>query len=99
MVRDMSPREVRGASPVEITRKGGGGFNFDVVPSVVGGEVHRERTHRQTTHQPIVLTSGRGFGKAMWDFRAEQDADLSPDRELRLLVEAPPGVPVLARFN
>ncbi|CRK56813.1 hypothetical protein [Alloactinosynnema sp. L-07] len=98
-VHDMSPREVRGASPVETTTKVGGGFTFDIVPTLLSGEVQREQTLRQTVHEPIVLTSGRGFSRAMWDFRATQDADLRPDRELRLLVTTPPGVPVLARFN
>lgn len=99
MVLDMAPREVRGTSPVEVTTRIGVGMSLEVVPSVLTGELQRERSTRQTVHQPVVLTSGRGMARAMWDFRSVQDADLQPDRELRLLVAAPVGTTLAARFN
>lgn len=98
-VLDMAPREVRGTSPVEVTTRIGAGMSLEVVPSMLTGEVQRERSTRQTVHQPVVLTSGRGMTRAMWDFRSVQDADLQPDRELRLLVAAPVGITLAARFN
>lgn len=99
VVLDMAPREVRGTSPVEVTTRIGTGLSLEMVPSVVAGEVQRERSTRQTVHQPVVLTSGRGMACALWDFRSAQDADLQPDRELRLVVAAPAGTSLAARFN
>ena len=99
VVQDMVPREVRGESPVELTTTVGTGLSFDIIPSVAEGQLKRERSARQTVYHPLILSSGRGFTRALWDFRSAQDADLHPERELRLLVTAPRGVAVLARFN
>jgi hypothetical protein len=99
VVRDMAPREVRGESPVELTTTVGTGLTLEVVPSVLKGEVKREHSAKQTVHHPIILSSGRGFSRALWDFRSVNDTDLQPERELRLLVTAPPQVRIVARFN
>jgi hypothetical protein len=99
VVRDMAPREVRGENPVEMTTTVGVGLTFDIIPSAIEGELKRERSTRRTVHHPLILSSGRGFARALWDFRSGRDADLHPERELRLVVTAPEGVAVLARFN
>lgn len=99
VIRDMAPREVRGESPVELTTTVGSGFTLEVVPSVLKGEIKRERSAKQTVHHPVILSSGRGFSRALWDFRSVNDTDLQTERELRLLVSAPPRVQIVARFN
>ncbi|HEX5402074.1 MAG TPA: hypothetical protein VFX16_07215 [Pseudonocardiaceae bacterium] len=98
IVRDMAPREVRGEHPVEITTTIGANLSFQI-GTVATGELKRDRETKETTHYPVVLTSGRGFDRAVWDFRSTKDADLHPDRELRLLATVPPGAALVARFN
>ncbi|MFF6880962.1 hypothetical protein ACFY9S_37505 [Streptomyces sp. NPDC012474] len=98
VVRDMSPREVHGDQPLEITTTVEAGLKFAVIPSVLEIDTRRERASTRNVHEPTVVTSGRGFSRAFWDFRSG-GGRLQPDRELRLLVDAPDGAPLLARFN
>ncbi|WP_330350936.1 hypothetical protein [Streptomyces sp. NBC_00582] len=99
IVRDMSPREVQGDQPLEITTTVEAGLKFAVIPSVLEVDARRERASTHNVHEPTVVTSGKGFSRAFWDFRAGDGARLQPDREMRLLVDAPDGAPLLARFN
>ncbi|MFK3984309.1 hypothetical protein ACI2K4_28545 [Micromonospora sp. NPDC050397] len=99
VVRDMSPREVLGDNPVEITTTVGAGLRFNVVPAVLEVDARREQASTRSFHRPTIVTSGRGFARAFWDFRSRPGDQLQPDRQLRLLVEAPAGAPLLARFN
>lgn len=98
VVRDMSPREVQGDQPLEITTTVEAGLKFAVIPSVLEVDTRRERASTRSVHEPTVVTSGRGFSRAFWDFRSS-GGRLQPDREMRLLVDAPAGAPLLARFN
>jgi hypothetical protein len=98
-VRDMAPREVRGDRPVELTTTVGTGLTFTVVPSLLGLEARREQVTSRTIYQPTIVTSGKGFARAFWEFRSNPGDRLQPDRELRLLAESPAGAPLLARFN
>jgi hypothetical protein len=99
LVRDMSPRDVGGDEPVELTTTVTAGLTFSIVPSVIEAEARRERASTRSVYRPTIVSSGRGFARAFWDFRAHPGDRLQPDRELRLLVEAPTGSPLLARFN
>ncbi|TDC42237.1 hypothetical protein [Micromonospora sp. KC213] len=99
VVRDMSPREVRGEHPVEITTTVGAGLTFSVVPALLEVDARREQATTRSVYQPTIVSSGRGFARAFWDFRSTGRDELQPDRELRLLVESPAEVPLLARFN
>lgn len=99
LVRDMAPRDVSGDNPVEVTTTVTAGLTFDVVPSVAGAEVKRERSTTRKLYHPRILTSGKGFARAFWDFRSIPGEPLQSDRELRLLVSMPLGGPLLARFN
>lgn len=51
---------------------------------------------RRGTAVPTVTASGTGFRKAYWDFMAKDDSYLHTNRELRLMVSAPAGEPVVA---
>ncbi|AVV41800.1 MULTISPECIES: hypothetical protein [Streptomyces] len=98
LVRDMAPRDVRGESPVELTTTVSTGMTFEVIAGA-GGEARRERTATRTVYHPQILASGRGFARAFWDFRSTPGEHLHSERELRLLVSAPPGAQLLVRFN
>jgi hypothetical protein len=99
LVRDMSPRDVRGDEPVELTTTVCAGLKFTIVPTMVEVDARHERTSTRSVYHPTIVTSGRGFARAFWDFRTRPGDPLQPDRELRLLIEAPRGRPLLARFN
>jgi hypothetical protein len=92
IVRDMSPRDVRGETPVEITTTVGAGLTFSVVPSALAVDARREQATSRTIYQPTIVTSGKGFARAFWDFRSSPGDHLQPDRELRLMVEMPIGL-------
>lgn len=99
LVRDMSPRDVRGDEPMELTTTVTAGLKFSIVPSLVEVDARHEQTSTRSVYRPTIVASGRGFARAFWDFRAHPGDRLQPDRELRLLVEAPHDRPLLASFN
>ena len=99
LVRDMTPREVKGDEPVEVTTTVSAHLTFDIVPHLLSADAGREQSTTRKVHHPLITTSGKGFHKAVWIFTATKDNYLQADRELRLLVSAPPGAPVSAKFN
>ena len=92
-IRDMSPREVRGDKPVQLTTSVGVGLKFELVESEL------TTTESRTVYYPEIVSAGPGFTKGYWDFLALTSDYLHANRELRLLVSAPVGVPLQARFT
>ncbi|MFJ8924670.1 hypothetical protein B046DRAFT_06972 [Streptomyces sp. LamerLS-316] len=99
VVADMSPSLVEGEHPVEIETTLGGGLTFQVAASAVGAELVPQMTRRRTLYCPRITSSGIGFTTAYWDFRASDQEFLHVNEELRLLVDAPAGVPVEAKVT
>lgn len=99
LVRDMAPRDLRGEHPVELTTTVRIGLEYEIIPSVVSGEASREKSTTRKLYYPQILASGKGFARALWDFRSLPGEHLQSDRELRMLVSAPAEGPLLARFN
>ena len=94
MIEDMVPDEVEdSAVEIETTVKG---LKFVALPKVVNVEVNPELARKRTTYFPTMTASGAGFQKAYWDFMAKGNDYLHANRELRLLVSAPAGKPVVA---
>ncbi len=98
-IRDMSPREIRGDNPVELKTHVGAALKFQTVAKVLSTELKSEHTASRTVYYPEIISSGPGFTKGYWDFLAMTSDYLHADRELRILVSAPPGEILLARFN
>ena len=98
LVRDMTPREVKDHA-VEVTTTVSAHLTFNIVPHVLGAEAGREQSTTRKVHYPQITTSGKGFRKAVWTFRSVPGQYLHADREMRLLVSAPDGLEVSARFN
>lgn len=100
LICDMFPREVQGDKPVELKTSIGIGLKFETVAKVLSAEVSPEYTTSRTVYRPRIVSSGSGFTKGYWDFLSLAANDyLHVNRELRLLVSAPTGVGVRARFN
>lgn len=94
MIEDMAPDEVEdSAVEIDTTIKG---LKFATVLKVVNIEVNPELARKRTTYFPIMTASGAGFRKAYWDFMAKGNDYLHANRELRLLISAPVGKPVVA---
>jgi hypothetical protein len=98
-IRDMAPREVRGDKPVELKTSVGVGLKFETAANILGAEVKPEYTTSRTVYYPEIVSAGPGFTKGHWDFLALTNDFLHVNRELRLLVSAPVGIPVQARFT
>jgi hypothetical protein len=98
-IRDMAPRDVQSDEPVEITTTVSAGLQFANVVSVLGASVGNERTTSRKVYYPKILSSGPGFARGYWDFHSTGDAYLHSNRELRLLIGAPPGADLVARFR
>ena len=99
LVRDMTPREVKGDNPVEVTTTVSAHLTFDIIPHVLSTNAGREQATTRTVHYPLVTTSGKGFHKAVWNFTSAPGQYLHAEREMRLLVSAPKGMKVSASFN
>jgi hypothetical protein len=99
LVRDMSPREVAGDAPVELETTVGAGVQFEIAGIPLGPEVSASHTRRRTVHYPKVVGSGIGFARCLWSFLDLAGEFLHVNRELQLLVSAPPGQHVVARFR
>jgi hypothetical protein len=95
IVEDMSPAEIENHA-VEVETRVGAGLKFTTVLKAVDIELKPELARKRTVHFPTVTASGTGFRKAYWDFMANGDNYLHANRELRLLVSAPAGAPVVA---
>lgn len=95
VVEDMAPAEVEDHA-VEVETRVGAGLKFTTVLKAVDIELKPELARKRTVHFPTVTASGTGFRKAYWDFMANGDNYLHANRELRLLVSAPAGTPVIA---
>ena len=93
-IEDMVPDEVEdSAVEIETSVKG---FKFVPLLKVVNVELNPELARKRTTYFPTMTASGAGLGKAYWDFMAKGNDYLHANRELRLLVSAPAGKPVVA---
>jgi hypothetical protein len=90
-VQDLSPREVRGDHPVTLETKFAAGLKFEVLEKVLRGEIKPEVSSSRTVYYPEIVSIGVGTSKAVWDFLALTSDYLHADRELYLLVQAPPG--------
>ncbi|MEU5657148.1 hypothetical protein ABZ802_16210 [Streptomyces sp. NPDC047737] len=99
VVADMSPSLIEGEHPVEVETTLGGGLTFQVATAAVGAELMPQITRRRTLYCPRITSSGIGFTTAYWDFRASDQEFLHVNEELRLLVDAPVGVPVDAKVT
>ncbi|MEU9172320.1 hypothetical protein AB0D34_31795 [Streptomyces sp. NPDC048420] len=99
VISDMAPREVLSEHPVEITTTVRAGLTFAVAADVLGGELGSEQSRLRTVYHPKIVASGIGFTRGYWDFLADGDRYLHSNRELRLLVTAPPNTPLVARFQ
>ena len=99
LVRDMTPREIKGGDPVEVTTTVSAHLTFDIVPHVLSADAGREQSTTRKVHYPVISTSGKGFHKAVWTFTSVQGQHLHAEREMRVLVSAPEGVKVQAAFN
>ena len=98
-ISDMAPREVEGEGPVEIETSVGVGLKFEFAAKAVTAEAEPSLKTKRTVYYPRVTSSGAGFVKGYWDFLALTSDYLHTNRELRLLVAAPDGAPVDARFR
>jgi hypothetical protein len=93
-IEDMAPDKVEdSAVEIETIVKG---LKFAPVLKVINVEVNPELTRKRTTYFPTMTASGAGLSKAYWDFMAKGNDYLHANRELRLLISAPAGKPVVA---
>lgn len=97
-IRDMSPQEVRGDKPVELKTSVGANLKFETVGKALSFELAPQIASSRTVYYPEVVSAGPGFSKGYWDFLALTSDYLHANRELRLLITAPFGVPLQARF-
>lgn len=95
MIEDMVPGEVEDRA-VEVETRLGAGLKFATVLKTVNVEVDPQLARKRTVYFPTVTASGTGFRKAYWDFMAKGNDYLHANKELRLLVSAPVGKPVVA---
>lgn len=95
VIADMAPREVQDLA-VEVDTTVGVELSFSVVSKAVDLVAKPELGRKRTVYFPELLASGVGFSKAYWDFLAKAGDYLHTDKELRLLVDAPAGVEVMA---
>ena len=95
---DMSPQEVRGNKPVELKTTIGANLKFETVGKVLSFELAPEIASSRTVYYPEIVSAGPGFTIGYWDFLALTSDYLHANRELRLLVSAPVGAPLQARF-
>jgi hypothetical protein len=98
-IRDMSPQEVRGDKPVELKTSVGVGIKFETTAKALSAEVKPEYTSSRTVYYPEIVSSGTKLSVGYWDFLALTSDYLHANRELRLLISAPSGELVKARFN
>jgi hypothetical protein len=93
-IEDMVPDKVEDtAVEIDTTVKG---LKFATVLKVVNIEVNPELARKRTVYFPTMTASGAGLSKAYWDFMAKGNDYLHTNRELRLVVSAPAGKPVVA---
>lgn len=98
-ISDMVPREVVDDRSVELTTTIGVGLKFFVVPNVLSADIGPQIARKRTVYHPQIVSSGTGFTRGFWDFLALDRDYLHADRDLRLLVAAPPRSQVWARFQ
>lgn len=99
VIRDLEPKEVVGDRPVELKTTIGAGLKFQTSLKILQAEPKLEYTTSRTVYYPQIVALGDGTPKAYWDFLALGADYLHVNRELRLLLSAPAGAPVLAHFN
>jgi hypothetical protein len=99
LISDMAPRQVDGEGPIEIETSLGIGLKFELAAKAVTAQAEPAYRTKRTVYYPRVTASGAGFSRGYWDFLALTSDYLHADRELRLLVAAPEGEAVDARFR
>ena len=97
-IEDMVPKEVD-ETAVEIETRIGADLKFATISKPVNISRDQELARKRTAYFPTVTASGPGFRTAYWDFTAKGDEYLHASRELRLLVSAPAGSPVMAALT
>jgi hypothetical protein len=98
VIEDMAPNTVEDTA-VEVETRVGAGLKFATVFKAVDVEVEPGLSRKRTVYFPSMTASGIGFYKGYWDFMAKGNDYLHANRELRLLVSAPAGVPVVAALT
>lgn len=98
-ILDMSPLEVKGNTPIEVTTTVGAGLKFETILKVLSPEIKAEHSSKQTVYFPEIVSSGRGLDKGFWDFLAIGEDYLHANKELKILVSAPTDEPLKARFG
>lgn len=98
-IHDMAPREVRGDKPVELKTTVGIDLKFEVIANILGGDISAEHTTSHTVYYPEIISSGLSSARGYWDFLASKGERVHVDKELRLLVSAPKGHFLQARFK
>ncbi|MEV4018234.1 hypothetical protein AB0J35_47835, partial [Nonomuraea angiospora] len=74
-------------------------YSRAIVGCVLSADLTPQYSHKRTVYYPQIVSSGTGFARGYWDFLALDKGYLHADRDLRLLVAAPAGEPVTARFQ
>jgi len=97
IIRDMAPREIRGEKPVELKTSVSAGLKFETAAKVLSAEIKPEYTNSRTIYYPEIVSAGPNFTRGYWDFLALTSDYLHANRELRLLVSAPSGMPPQTR--
>lgn len=98
-VEDMSPQTIAGTVPVEVQTTVGVGLSFSVLSKALGAELKPEVTRKRNVYFPELTSSGPGFHQAYWTFLPGNQPTVHVDRELRLLVSAPNGMPLQANVT
>jgi hypothetical protein len=98
IIRDLAPRDVADV-PVEIQTSGAVELSLSAVAKAVDLSVKPELSHKRTVYFPTMSSGGVGFRKAFWDFYPKGDNYLNTDKELKILLESPAGVPVSAMIT
>lgn len=96
---DLFPDEVIGDKPVELTTKVGIGGKFDILSTVVSPEISADYEKKRTLYYPKVVSSGKGFKKAWWDFLSLPNDYLHTNGELHLLVRIPHNKSIKVHFG
>jgi hypothetical protein len=77
--------------PVKLTTTYTSGLSFDIAAVPLAPELALERTQEQDVYFPTLRVSGIHQRRAIWTFEAAGAQPLHLDRDLRLLLTAPPG--------
>ena len=91
-INDMSPREVKGETPIKIVTSytGGTSLNTEFLGVKISPNISAENKTEREVYFPEITSSGIGSSKAIWTFQALLNDSVYINRDLSLLV----GIPV-----